>query len=486
MENEKAEIEREKVRIEKEKAELEKECEELKKELAQIKGSAPFLAASDKTAEAGGVPTSKTFYRRKRQEGKRKKTGGQLGHKGHGRKRPNPTEPPIYITLKECPHCGTAVNEPITSAEQERTVTEIPPPEHAVYKVIKLGYWCTKCKKIVRGNAYWLPPHWQFGPSVACWVAYHRMLGLPIGKIQSSLFETYDLKMSEAEILQLEKWVADIFKDDYEKLREAIVESNAVNADETRFRINGANGWMWVFASALALFYKIAPTRGHEVPVAVLDGFNGVLGRDAWKPYDFVECSGQQLDLIHVNRWLERAEYKHGIDPRTILSAQPANFTKIGKRPDKFIEFVDGVRSIMKRAIEYSESDPPPSLASRKNMAKQLKEELLVLLDRDEWDEKDIIRISKELRKRVYMLFTFIEREDVPWHNNDAERGIRQGVLHRKISGGRRTWTGAEVLEILLSIYETAKKNGMSFYKLIMGKMVPIFEKENLNYAWTF
>jgi transposase len=56
--------------------------------------------------------------------------------------------------------------------------------------------------------------------------------------------------------------------------------------------------------------------------------------------------------------------------------------------------------------------------------------------------------------------FTFMESKDVPWHNNDAERAICQGVLHRKISGGRRTWKGAEVFEVMLSVYETSKKRG--------------------------
>jgi transposase len=59
---------------------LKKENEKLKKDLARLQGSAPVLAGSDKTAEAGGVPTSKVFYKRSRQEGKKKPTGGQPGH----------------------------------------------------------------------------------------------------------------------------------------------------------------------------------------------------------------------------------------------------------------------------------------------------------------------------------------------------------------------------------------------------------------------
>ena len=67
-----------------------------------------------------------------------------------------------------------------------------------------------------------------------------------------------------------------------------------------------------------------------------------------------------------------------------------------------------------------------------KNACKEFQNDMKVLLDR-KWTDKDAIRISKELRKRHDMLFTFMEFEDVPWHNNDAERAIRQGVLHRKI-----------------------------------------------------
>src|SRR4030042_2735584 len=84
-ENERLNQELEKERLEKKK--LEKENEDLKREIISLKSSIPFLAASEKTAEACGVPTSKIFYRRNREEGPKKPTGGQPGHPGHGRKR---------------------------------------------------------------------------------------------------------------------------------------------------------------------------------------------------------------------------------------------------------------------------------------------------------------------------------------------------------------------------------------------------------------
>lgn len=452
------------------KKELEKENKDLKKQLAQLLGSAPTLASSDKTAEAGGVPSSKTFYRRNRQEGEKKPRGGQLGHAGHGREKPTQNSPPLYVELDECPDCSTPVGEPVDGAEQSRIITDIPLPRHNIYEIVYLRYWCKKCKKLVRGEVPWLPPNQQFGPAVASWIVYQRMLGLTIGKIQSSLYETYEITISEATILKLEKWIADTLKEDYEKLHEEIVKAAAVNADETSFRIDGKNGWLWVFTSTICSYYKIAPTRGHIIPEETLEGFNGVLGRDAWKPYDVVKCSGHQLDLLHVNRWLERAEIKHRIEPRSLLTSKPAKLINRGRPPEKFLEFVDGVRSILKRAVEFTEKYPPPSMKERENVCKEVKKDMKALLDK-EWTDNDAIRISKELRTRQDMLFTFMEYDGVPWHNNDAERAIRQGVLHRKISGGRRTWTGAEILEVVLSVYETSKKRGQRFMEMLKKKL---------------
>ena len=51
--------------------------------------------------------------------------------------------------------------------------------------------------------------------------------------------------------------------------------------------------------------------------------------------------------------------------------------------------------------------------------------------------------------------------------DNEAETQIRQGVLFRKISGGRRSWMGAWVLERLLTVYRTRRKRGLEFLRVV-------------------
>lgn len=438
------------------------ENRQLKTKIGQLLSSAPLLAASDTRAEAGGVPSSRVFYKRNRSGGEKKPTGGQPGHKGHGRKRPVPNAPQLIVDIEECTDCDTKLGEPAEKAERERTITDIPPPEPFIYKVIYLGRWCPTCKKYVRGEVPWLPPNKEYGPAVASWVAYQRMLGLSVEKTRESLEGTYGIQMCDATILSLEKWVADTLQDDYEKIKQEVVKSNVVGADETGFRVGGDNGWLWVFDFLLGSLYVVAPTRGHEVPEEVLEGFDGTLVRDAWKPYDVVNCKAHQLDLVHVNRWLERAEVKHGLEPRPLVKPRHWKLTRPGRPPERFLRFVDGVRSILRDAIAYSERTPSPSLEKRRAARLRFEGEMTALLDRT-WVDKDAVRISKELRRRLSQLFPFVEFEDVPWHNNDSERAIRKGVLARKVSGGRRTWEGAERFQVLLSVYATTRKNGSNF-----------------------
>lgn len=85
-------------------------------------------------------------------------------------------------------------------------------------------------------------------------------------------------------------------------------------------------------------------------------------------PVDVVKCAGHHLDFLHVTRWLERAEIKRKMEPRSLLISKPAKKTKPGRPPKKFIEFVDGIRSILKRAVEFSEINPPSPKEESKDL----------------------------------------------------------------------------------------------------------------------
>ena len=273
-----------------------------------------MLSSSDRTAEAGGVPTSRIFYRRPRHTDR--KPGGQPGHDCHGRNKPETNSAPVVISLDGCAECGSRLGE--TSDSLSRTITDIPPPRPVVYELIPNRYVCPQCRSRVTAPSP-LPPNIQFGPVPASHMSHMRMLGMSIGSVRTMLRESYGIEMSDATMLTIEQWVASSLDPLYCRLKKNLKRHGDAGADETKLRVNGNNEWLWVIATNSSVVYRIADTKGKAVPLELLSGYKGTLFHDDWKPYNSITTAKHQLDLLHVNRWIERAEVRHGI--RQILSS---------------------------------------------------------------------------------------------------------------------------------------------------------------------
>ena len=449
-------------KIEEENRELKRENKRLNDRIKKLESTPQMLSSSDRTAEAGGVPTSRIFYRRPRHTNR--KPGGQPGHDGHGRNKPETNSAPVVISLDRCTECGSRLGEPSDSLS--RTITDIPPPRPVVYELMLNRYLCPQCRSRVTAPSP-LPPNIQFGPVLASHMSHMRMLGMSIGSVRTMLRESYGIGMSDATVLSMEQWVASSLEPLYRRLKKNLKRHRDAGADETKLRVNGNNGWLWVIAANSSVVYRVADTRGKAVPLELLSGYKGTLCHDDWKPYSSITTAKHQLDLLHVNRWIERAEVRHGIGPRPLLGNGPPVLTRRGRPPDEFISFADGIRRILSSAVHATDK----SDRARKRAFTIASRALSALLDRT-WRDGDAAHIAAELRRRFGMLFTFLRHRGVPWHNNRAENAIRHGVLHRKISGGRRTWTGAHALECIMSVYRTCRKRKQDFRATVLSSLV--------------
>jgi hypothetical protein len=75
-------------------------------------------------------------------------------------------------------------------------------------------------------------------------------------------------------------------------------------------------------------------------------------------------------------------------------------------------------------------------------------------------------RITKTKKKKQELLLV-LDYPNVPLHNNLAEIAVREGVIKRKISYGTRSELGKLAWENMLSIIDTCRKLGISFYKYL-------------------
>jgi len=76
--------------------------------------------------------------------------------------------------------------------------------------------------------------------------------------------------------------------------------------------------------------------------------------------------------------------------------------------------------------------------------------------------DADALRLAKRLRAHRDHLFTFLDKPDVPFDNNLAERCIRPAVILRKNSYANRSSQGAATQAVLMTVYRTLKLRGLN------------------------
>ena len=88
-------------------------------------------------------------------------------------------------------------------------------------------------------------------------------------------------------------------------------------------------------------------------------------------------------------------------------------------------------------------------------------------------------RLSKTLAHKAKLL-VFLDHPDVPLHNNPAELGARQRVRKRDVSFGPRTDNGRIAWDSFMTVSETAKKLGVSFYQYVHDRVSLSFSMPSL------
>lgn len=79
-------------------------------------------------------------------------------------------------------------------------------------------------------------------------------------------------------------------------------------------------------------------------------------------------------------------------------------------------------------------------------------------------------RIAKTRAKKAALLLV-LDHPELPLHNNAAELGARQRVRKRDVSFGPRTAEGARAWDTFMSLADTTRKLGVSFYHYIHDRI---------------
>ena len=458
-------------RLREERARSQRKSSALKAALDRLRNSLPVLGTDARTAAAVGIPSSRVFFRKSpTPPDQRRPTGGQPGHPGTTRPRATPNAPPMVLSLQECPKCEHPLGDPVDS--WRRPVTDLPAAGLDIFDLVMLRYHCPGCGARVHAP---IPEAYRgdFGPRLKAFVAELRVLGMPFEKIAELLRMRYDLEVSVASLIAMEKGVAESLDGTYEALGEELRDAQRTphaEGDETGMPVGGRTEWLWVGTSPTLTVYQIQEGRGGDEAATMWAGYAGTLTHDGLDAYNSVKGAVHQFDLVHGNRWLQKVEASHGIRPRGFLLEEPPTYERAGRPPAEFLRFAAGVRARWRREVEWVERHPKGSIAARERRYRRAVRSMGRFLARG-WRDEDVVRISDELRQRLGAQFTFVRIPGVSWNSNEAEREIRVAVVHRKVSGGRRTVRGAWVLERLLTVWRTCAKRERRFWEVVMEEL---------------
>ena len=256
--------------------------------------------------------------------------------------------------------------------------------------------------------------------------------------------EVFGIPASEGTIDNTIMRVGAILADPWVELREAIRKAEKVHLDETTWRLQGAQQWLWVAASALLACYRIDPSRGQQAAKELIgENFGGFAVTDRYAGYHFLDILQQQLCWCHVIRQPLEISQRNGTPGRR------------GKR------LVNLARQVIAAPSRLPRARPRPRMAP--DQLAPLRVQIRTLLEQCAAGRHErTANFAAGLLEEYEALRTFCDVPDlgIDPTNNAAERAMRHPVLMRKLQGGTQSDRGSRWIERIQSVRETSRLQG--------------------------
>jgi transposase/transposase-like protein len=423
---------------------LKKEVEKLRAELKEVRGENRYLKETIKALlrefeefKKIAKEKSKPSFIKEDVKEEPKKSGQKEGHVGYSRHIPERIDEVKEHKLDKCPIC----NEPLSNTQEirERTIEDIEQPKTKVTKHLIHRCYCKNCKKIVEPEIEDALSNSRFGLRLMILILILKLDSrIPSNKIISLLNAVFGIKISDGEIYGILKQLSEAFRDYYEELVIKIKEALVKNIDETSWRIDGKNYWLWIFINKEIALYIVRKKRSSKVPIEILGNQKGkTIIDDRFSAYnELAKVSGceQQICWAHLLR-NSKDLAKHYKEAKYIHKRMKYIYKKAkeGEKKEKLLHWIDLIAE-----RNYHGTEVPKFVKS----------------------------VFKNHREN---LFLFVDNPEIDSTNNRAESGLRPVVIIRKISNGSRSENGAKVTGKLLSVLQSMKLQQVNPFTEMMG-----------------
>ncbi len=387
----------------------------------------------------------------------KKKSGGQIGHKGDTLRPVEKPDKTVAHHAERCAHCAAALTAAMRVDLERRQVFDLPEPRLEVTEHQAGVYRCACCQGTTRAAfPEGVDAHVQYGPRVKATAIYLNVQQLiPEDRVSEILCDLLGAgRLCPASLATWCARKAEDLRAVMARIGALIAKAPVRHLDETGFRVAGKLHWLHTASTPALTAYRVTQTRG-DVP-GDLEG--GVIVHDHFKSYfnlpglDHALCNAHHLRELKALIEIEKEPWAKRMF-RLLLKALKAVRRAARKGQDAllprtFRRIARLYAAIVTRGLEYHEAMPPLARKSAKARGRSPRRVGHNLLIRFRDHMGDVLRF----------LYDFA----VPFTNNLAEQDIRMTKVKMKISGGFRTLHGANVFADIRSVLSTARKHGWS------------------------
>jgi transposase len=369
------------------------------------------------------------------------------------RRRTEPTQQIIHA-VETCPTCGRALTG--GSVKRTREVIEVPLVPAVVTAHVYLERGCPHCRTRhtpVVDLAGQVVGKQRFGVGLVSLIANLREEArLPVATIRWYLATFHALSVSAGAIVAATQRVARCGARVVAAIRDTIRGSPVAHADETGWREDGENGYVWTFCTPTARYFVRGSRAGAIVDDVLGEEFAGVLVSDFYAGYAHYPGVKQKC-WAHLLRDVHDLRVTHPED--ATVQAWAA-----------------GVHDIYLRAVAWKGTHPTATPSARQAICTQFAAELTAVYTPYAEARVPQRTLSQRMAKHLHELFVFVAEPAVPPDNNAAERSLRHLVTSRKISGGTRSAAGSDVKMALASLFGTWRARGENPYHACRALLV--------------
>ena len=355
-------------------------------------------------------------------------------------RRREPATEEVRHVVERCPDCGRSLHGGWEHAR--RQVIEVVLQRRVIDHVL----WARRCgvcrKRILpklEPSEIGVQGQRRFGASVQSLVAsLHIGCRVPMRMIGKLMRELYGLHLSEGAVVKLLDGVREAGESELARLREKVRTSAAVCADETGWRQNGDNGYLWGFFTAGERYFEYRKSRAAQVPEEILgEDFGGTITCDFYAAYN--KLGALQRCWFHLLK-----------DARELAEIN-------ADRPEVGV-WVEALGALYEeaKACSLALCNLPAQHRVRQQQRRHFERKAIALARPYARDPNAPQRVlAHRIIKHRHELFVFLSDPAVPATNNLAERSLRPAVVARKISGGTRSAKGSETKMALMSHFGT-------------------------------